>query len=502
MPGKRITAQQGKIYMELREEGKTQMVAAAKAGISKRSGERIDNNGGLKKPKEHTWNMQEQHPLNDIWESEAVPLLKRGVTIATFLLKELQKRFPDKITKSMTRSVQRRVKEWKALHGEKEVMFLQKHEPGKLGISDFTHPKDIVVTIKGEIFEHIFYHFRLPFSGFSFVIPFPGTGESFVNFAQGLQEALDWLGGAPEVHRTDSLSASFKNLNKQASEDLTERYTALSEHYAMRPTRINKGKAHENGGVECPHRHIKDQIRHSLIVRDSIDFDTFEEYCDFIKEVVKEHNMTKADRIALEKESLNPLPATALSTHDEQVAVVSCSSTINVRNVTYTVPSGLIGQTLRIKFYRDTLECYLGSKHACSLGRVYASRGQRGRNINYRHIIGSLIKKPGAFRGSVLRDDILPDDKYRFIWEHVDRTMENSSACKFIVGLLYLAATEDCQDELADKVIGLIKENKALNLRQLQDAFMQKRSQIPSVAVSQHTLNSYNDFIPNHQGAY
>jgi hypothetical protein len=102
-------------------------------------------------------------------------------------------------------------------------------------------------------------------------------GESFSALAEGLQAALWRLGGAPLEHRTDSLSAAFKNLSLEAQEDLTERYEALCRHYAMVATRNNRGRSHENGAVESPHGHIKRRIAQALLLRGSADFASLED---------------------------------------------------------------------------------------------------------------------------------------------------------------------------------------------------------------------------------
>jgi hypothetical protein len=99
--------------------------------------------------------------------------------------------------------------------------------------------RDLGVAIAGEPLDHRLYHFRLPFSGFESAHIVLG-GESFVALAEGLQNAMWALGGAPEQHRSDSLSAAFRNLADDAREDLTRRYEALCVHYGMTPTRNNR----------------------------------------------------------------------------------------------------------------------------------------------------------------------------------------------------------------------------------------------------------------------
>ena len=120
--------------------------------------------------------------------------------------------------------------------------------------------------VAGIVLEHRLYHFRLAFSGFAHAHVVLG-GESFVALAEGLQNALWALGGVPQEHRSDSLSAAFCNLDRDAQEDLTQRYQGLMRHYEMTPSRNNPGVAHENGSIESPHGHLKKALEDALLLR-------------------------------------------------------------------------------------------------------------------------------------------------------------------------------------------------------------------------------------------
>jgi hypothetical protein len=109
-----------------------------------------------------------------------------------------------------------------------------------MGLSDFTDMGELGITIAGEPFEHRLYHFRLPFSGFEHAHVVLG-GESFIALAEGLPNALCALGGVPEQHRSDSLSAAFCNLDRVAQDDLTRRYEEVYAQYGITPTRNNRG---------------------------------------------------------------------------------------------------------------------------------------------------------------------------------------------------------------------------------------------------------------------
>ena len=185
---------------------------------------------------------------------------------AVAIFEEMQRRHPD-LSAGVRRTLERRIRAWRALHGaDQDVIFRQVHEPGRMGLSDFTDMADLGVSIGGERLDHRLYHFRLAYSGFEHAHVILG-GESYVALAEGLQNALWALGGAPLEHRSDSLSAAFRNLNHDAREDLTRRYDALCAHYGMQPTRNNRGVAHENGAIESPHGHLKKAIKDALLMR-------------------------------------------------------------------------------------------------------------------------------------------------------------------------------------------------------------------------------------------
>jgi hypothetical protein len=492
--------------MNARQSGNTQELSSAKAGISIRSGRKIDN-GTRKVP--HTqvrhWRTRKD-PLGSVWLNELEPMLTESPALqAITLLEYLQAKYPETYPDNVLRTLQRRVKQWRLLKGPaREVMFRQTHAPGQLGLSDFTRLKRTTITIAGQVFDHLLYHFRLQYSKWSSMKVVSG-GESFSALAQGLQNALQRLGGAPHEHRTDSLSAAFKNLTEDERVDITKRYDTFCAHYNMKPSRNNRGRGHENGSVESAHGHIKQRIEQALLLRGHYDFATVAEYQTFIDDVVAAHNRRNAKALSVERPYLQRLPTVKTMDYTQVQAVVTSSSTIDVRRVTYTVPSQLQGQTLQIRLYDDRLECFCGSEAVITLPRVHTKgKTARARRVDYRHVVHSLVKKPQAFRYSRLRDDLLPGDNYRTIWQHVDKTMEAKAACRFIVGLLHLAATHDCETALAEVVLDEIMRSRPLSLATLQSQFEVNKAPAtsPSIHVVQHSLQQYNELIARSQVCY
>jgi len=506
MSGKRITMQQVRFYMSIRKRGQTQVQASAKAGISERSGRRIED-GGIRvlEPKERHWRTRKD-PFAAVWDSEIVGLLEKQPALdATTLFEDLQERHPGRFGNGKKRTFQRRVKAWKALHGpDKEVMFRQVQQPGRQGFSDFTELKDVTVTIAGEALAHRLYHFRLAYSGWSHVTVVLG-GESFSALAEGLQAALWRLGGAPLEHRTDSLSAAFKNLAREAQEDLSERYEALCRHYGMVATRNNRGASHENGAVEAPHGHIKRRIAQALLLRESADFATLQAYRQWLDALVGRFNRRCAEALALEREKLQALPTRRTTDYSEQVVPVTTSSTIEVKRVLYSVPARLIGEQLRLHVFDDRIEAFVGATLAITLPRVYSVNHERARRIDYRHLIGALVRKPQAFRYSQLRDDLLPNATYRAIWQHLDSHLHPRAACKRIVGILALAARADCEQALGAYLLERIGAGTILTLTALEQRFDARDAATQQAALrsrpsTQHALSSYDQLLraPGH----
>lgn len=508
MPGKTITDQQYRLYMKTRKLGKSQVISSAKAGISERSGRTLEKQGHLPSQRKNKRGRKAGvHMFSEIWESAVVPLLQKGPSLtAVVIFEELQNLYPQRYEAKNLRSFQVLVRHWRAVHGcDKEVIFRQVHTPGLQGLSDFTFPKTFSVTIKGQAFDHLLYHFRLAYSYWSHIKVIEG-GESFSALSLGLQEALSRLNGCPQEHRTDSLSAGFKNISRCAQEDLTQRYEAVCSHYNMLPTRNNLGQGHENGSVESAHGHLKRRIEQALILRESYDFDSVESYQQFIDQIVVRHNHRHQKRINEERLHLQPLAAHRALDCDLLTVRVTTSSTIYVKNVVYSVPSRLIGQQIRIHLYPHHLVGYLGADQLFDLSRQKSIPGKRQYCIDYRHLIQSLALKPQAFRYSVLKDALLPNAAYKEIWQLLNQNCVSRHACKIMVGLLKIACDYNCEAHLADKVLNLLQKGEIPSLGSLQRRYeSQNKDQpcYPEIVVPEQNIAAYNQLIPScHEEAF
>lgn len=473
--------------MQNRQTGCRQKTAAAKAGISARSGRRIESQDQAPKASRE-WRTRED-PFDAVWEAELVPLLEQEPNLTgTTLWEYLEDHYPGQYPESQIRTLQRRVKHWKATQGpSKPVMFRQSMPPGQQGLSDFTCPRT-PITLNGEPFEHRLFQFRLAYSGWRYVHLVQG-GESYSALAEGLQCALSRLGGAPKEHRTDSLSAAYTSGSRQA---FTEAYLGLCQHYGMMPSTNNLGNSHENGAIETYHGSLKHRIEQGIHLRGSADFESLDSYRAFINDIVNKLNKRCHTRLAEETKHLSSLPAYPFMAYTEVNVRVTTSSTISVRRVLYTVPSRLIGERLQVHLYHDRLECFLGQTQVIQLPRIYASTHKgRARCINYRHVIHALSTKPQAFRFSQLRDDLLPTSDYRALWERADQTFSAKEACRWMVSVLRFACDYDCENTLA---LELLAKEQLPDLNALQKRFLPDQ-QAPDIPSRQHSIQDYDALL-------
>ena len=194
---------------------------------------------------------------------------------ATAALEYLQEKYEGFYNGKELRSLQRRMKEWRVFNGsEKEVMFWQTYRAGEKSQSDFIKMDYLKVTIRGKQYNHLLFHFMLPYSGWEDAMVCEG-GESFANLRDGYEKALWRLGGVTKEHRTDNLSAAITVTKK--GKFFTENWKKLTQHYNVAPTVNNAGKSNENGKVERSNGMIKRSIENHLYLRRSKDFDRVEE---------------------------------------------------------------------------------------------------------------------------------------------------------------------------------------------------------------------------------
>jgi hypothetical protein len=495
LTGRHVTDHQTRLYMKFRQTD-TLPVAAAKASFSSSTGYRFESDPRLPSQKKQMRGRRRPDPLVNIFDSEVVPMLKAAPGLRSVAILEEMLRRHCELGAGIRRTLERRIRAWRAIHGqEQEVIFRQVHEPGRTGLSDFTDMNDVAITIAGQPLDHRLYHFRLAYSGFEHAHVVLG-GESFVALAEGMQNALWSLGGAPREHRTDSLSAAFRNLDKEAQEDLTHRYEELCGHYRMVPTRNNAGIAHENGSIEGPHGHLKRAVEDAILMRATADFDDLSAYRRFVDEIIGYRNARQAKRIDIERADLQKLPDRRSCDYEEVTVPVTSSSGFTLRKVFYTVPSRLIGHRLRVRLRDDRLDLFIGGTPLMTLPRGRAHQnGKHDHVVNYHHIIHSLRRKPMALLNLVYRDRLFPRDAYRHTFEALLEQRPEKQACRMMVELLALAHDRGCEAELAALLSKLLEAGQLPDMADVLQRFAPDPGELPKVVVHLTPLTDYEDLI-------
>ncbi|WP_292448697.1 IS21 family transposase [Methylibium sp.] len=484
-----------RLYMKLKVS-KALPVAAAQAGISVASAYRIEHDPRLPSAKKTSRERRRADPLADIFDAEVIPLLQSAPGIRPVAIFDELRRRHTRLEPGVRRTLERRIRTWRALNGQdREVIFRQVHEAGRMGLSDFTEMGDLGVTVGGLQLDHRLYHFRLVCSGFEHAHVILG-GESYVALAEGLQNALWALGGAPREHRSDSLSAAFRNLDADAREDLTSRYDALCAHYLMEPTRNNRGVAHENGSIESAHGHLKSAVHDALLLRGAVEFADLAAYRRFIDEIVSRKNARNGKRIDAERALLQALPRDRTCDYEETFVYVTSSGGFTLRKVFYTVPSRLIGHRLRVRLYDDRLELLLGATLLMTLERGRGGvNGKHGHVVDYHHVIHALRRKPMALLSLVYRDQLFPREAYRLTFDFLREELAERAACKMMVALLSLAHDRACEAQLALVLADDLDQRRLPDINALLLRFAPDPARLPDVFVHLASLSSYDVLV-------
>jgi len=495
MPGKRITDHQVHKFKQHRKS-LSQVAAAAKVAISERSARRVEQSDCLpsQRPERH-WRTRED-PLVDVWDAEVVPLLRadpllNGVT----LFEELQRRHPGSFSPGVLRTLQRRIRQWRVLYGpEREIYFAQEHPPGHMALSDFTVADELQVVVGTQAFPHLIDQFVLAHSGWRHAQIILG-GESFASLASALQTALWRLGGVPAEHRTDSLSAAFKNLAREAVDDITRRYEDLCTHYSMAASRCNPGQSHENGSVESRHGSLKMALDQALRLRGSRQFDDLQAYDDFIQDIVNRMNQRVSKAARAEIAVLKPLPLRKTSEYEELPARVSKYAVFTVKKALYSAPSQLVGHRIMVRQYPAHIEVWQGGQCIIQRPRAVLRPGRtRPSHIDYRDLVGALKMKPGAFARWTLRDEVFPREVYRLTWERLSQRCPERQACKMIVGLLVLAA-EGHEAQVAAMLQQHIDRDELPDVQDLTERLKPRATEMPDVNIELPGLADYDQLL-------
>ncbi len=486
-----VTDQQVRRLFKLVQTEKDFGTAAMKAGMDEKTARKYHKQGRLPSElkKQHTWRTRND-PFADVWDE-----IKRMLEInpgleAKTIFDAFQRKTPGKFADGQLRTLQRRIKTWRALEGPpREVIFPQVHKPGELCQSDFTHMSSLEITIGGRPFDHLVYHFVLTYSNWE-----TGTicySESFESLSQGVQNALWELGGVPVSHRTDCLTTA---VNKAGHPEIfTRRYKDLIGHYGLQGCKTNPGSPHENGDVEQRHYRFKKAVDQSLLLRGSRDFTDLNKYDHFLRTMFKQLNAGRQKRFLEEQAVLRRLPERRIESCKKLNLKVGPSSTIRVDKNVYSVLSRLIGESIQVSVYGDRVEIWCGQKRIDTVPRL---RGEGKHKINYRHVIDSLIRKPGAFGNYRYREELFPTSRFRIAYDSLKKDHSSSMAVKMYLNILYLAAREN-EAAVDNALRELIDENMKISDKQVEIMIKSNEPEqtVTDVEISEVDLTCYDELL-------
>lgn len=440
--------------MKLIQTEESMAIAAAKAGMDEKTARKYRDLGKLPSEvaKKHAWRTRED-PFDEVWEEIRGLLGNEPGLQAKTLFEHLQRKDPGRFPDGQLRTLQRRVKVWRATEGpSREVYFAQRYQPGKLCESDFTHMSSLGMTIQGQAFPHLIYHFVLPYSNWE-----TGTicfSESFESLSEGLQNALWELGGVPDEHRTDRLSTAVHQMDHP--EEFTRRYKGLLDHYRLEGRKIQVREPHENGDVEQLHYRFRTAVDQALMLRGSRDFSSRTEYMRFLRELLDRANAGRRDRFLEEQQAFHSLPPRRLDTAQKIKVRVGQGSTIRVQKNIYSVHSRLIHEQVEIVLRAEVIEVWYAQRRVDLFPRL---RGEGRHRIDYRHVIDWLVRKPGAFENYCYRDDLFPTSRFRIAYDQLNRRSPSRSSREYLA-ILELAARET--ETGVDEALRFLVENEQL----------------------------------------
>jgi hypothetical protein len=490
-------AQVRKLMEELNKHGKLGL-AAMRAGVDRKTAAKYRDEGKLPSElkTERHWRTRED-PFDEVWPLIEAKLVDAPEFEAKTLFEWLLSEAPaGTYEPGQLRTLQRRVRDWRATAGpDKEVFFAQHHKPGEAMQTDFTWGTELEITIAGVAFPHMLCHPVLPYSNWEWATVC--QSESMAAIRRGVQAALFQLGRVPEWLQTDNSTAATHDLS-DGKRGFNDDYRAFVEHFDMKPRTIEVGKSNQNGDVEALNGALKRRLVQHLLLRGSRDFESVEAYETWVQTVARGANALRLTRIAEELAVMRPLVVERLKEHTEEDVLVTGWSTIRVKHNAYSVPSRLIGEWVRVHLYDDKLDVRYGGKSQLMVERLH---GRNGRTINYRHIIWSLVQKPWAFAQYHYREELFPSLVFRKAYDALLATCSSSRAADIeYLRVLHLAAStmESAVEAVLEQ---LLSSGTLTSAAQVKSSVAPTRAEVPTLEAQTVDLREYDALLGGEERA-
>lgn len=354
---------------------------------------------------------------------------------ALTLFEELRALRPGKYEEGQVRTLQRRIRSWRGTEGPpKEVYFSQEHRPGEAFQTDFTEGRSLGITIAGEALGHLLCHAVLPYSNWEWVTVC--GSESMLALRRGVLAAVRQLQKITEYHQTDNSTAATHRVGK--GRKFNEEYQSWIESLGMKPRTTAVGCKEQNGDVEASNGQLKRRLEQQLLLRGSRDFQSVAAYEQWLEAIVVVQNRKRDKRLAEELAQMRPVNLAGISDFFEREVRVTAWGTVRVMKNAYSVPSRLIGLKVKVRSTETHLEIFYNSKSQLQVERL---SGINGRRIDYRHLIWSLVRKPGAFARYRYREELFPSLAFRRAYDALRLGRSELDADREYLRLLHLAAS-------------------------------------------------------------
>ena len=465
-------------------------MSSRKAGMERKTGAKYINGGKspseLKKP--HTWRTRPD-PFEEI-KDELYTLLNDADDLqALAIFQHFQGKYPGKFHDGQLRTFERRVKEWKMGQGKSKLLSIpQEHIPGKLMQLDWTNMNELQITVCGAPFKHLLSHAVLTYSNWEWAEI--ASSESFLSLKKCFQSAVFRLGAVPEILQTDnSTTATHQVQAGKKARDFNDSYIAFLDHYGVKPRTINVNSPDENGDVESANGHLKQRIKQNLLIRGSRNFSTLDEYRNFLVNILTKTNLNRKEKLGEELDVMRELPEIRLPEYAEEDKRVSSFGTIRVKKMAYSVPSRLKNCKVRVRVYEDKIMIFTGIKHLLTLKKKTGI----GYCIDYRDVIKTLQRKPGAFANCQYKDQLFPQEIFTEAYECLTVKYGERVGDKEYLAILNFAAMEG-----EDKVADILREVLAKKEQLTSDIVKSKLNlpmQIPTVNISRPKFSVYDSLL-------
>ncbi len=465
-------------------------IAAGRAGMSRNTATKYLKTDKL--PSEtsvaRTWRTRPD-PFDEDWPWVAEQLVEAPGLEAKTLFEELVRRHPGRYQDGQLRTLQRRIRQWRAAEGpDKELHLPQEHVPGEAMQTDFTWMNKLGITIAGEAYEHMLCHSTLPYSNWSWGTPC--QSESMAAFRKGVPAALRRLGRRPRFHQTDNSTGATHSLST-GKREFNDDYAVLMEQLGMEPRTIAVGKKEQNGDIEASNGALKRYIEQQLLLRGSRDFESHDDYVAWLSSTMERRNRSRSKRLQEDLAAMRPLTSAIITEYTEVTVRVTSGSTVPIKKCSYSVPSRLRGERVRVRIYDERIEIFYGGQRQVSAERV---RGEGGHRIDYRHIVHSLLRKPGGFRRYRYRDDLFPTQTFRDAFEALDKALDQRKADIEYLRLLHLAATT-MESSVETELRRQLDADALPNADEVRDRVAPDEPEIPHINVPVAELSSYDELL-------